>query len=69
MRFPTIWYVRPANPQIDQSLCWSLEHYMTVKLLTKHHLEFVSLKGGCTGSPESTLVKIPHYWKSRVRAH
>ena len=29
---------------------------MTVKLLTKHHLEFLSLKGGCTGSPKSTLV-------------
>ena len=38
---------------------------MTVKLLTQHHLEFLSLKGGCTGSSESTLVKIPHCWKSR----
>ena len=26
---------------------------MTVKLLTEHHLEFLSLKGGCTGSSES----------------
>ena len=33
---------------------------MTVKLLTEHHLEFLSLKGGCTGSSESTLVKILH---------
>ena len=33
---------------------------MSVKLLTEHHLEFLSLKGGCTGSSESTLVKIPH---------
>ena len=24
--------------------------------LTEHHLEFLSLKGGCTGSSESTLV-------------
>ena len=23
---------------------------MSVKLLTEHHLEFLSLKGGCTGS-------------------
>ena len=23
---------------------------MIVKLLTEHHLEFLSLKGGCTGS-------------------
>ena len=30
---------------------------MTVKLLTAHHSEFQSLKGGCTGLSESTLVK------------
>ena len=41
---------------------------MTVKLLTEHHLEFLSLKGGCTGSPDSTLVKMPHCWKSYVEA-
>ena len=41
---------------------------MTVKLLTEHHLEFLSLKGGCTGSSESTLVKMPHCWKSCVAA-
>ena len=27
---------------------------MSVKLLTEYHLEFLSLKGGCTGSSEST---------------
>ena len=42
---------------------------MGVKLLTEHHLEFLSLKGGYTGSSESTLVKMPHCWKSRVAAH
>ena len=36
---------------------------MIVKLLTEHHLEFLSLKGGCTGSSESILVKMPHCWK------
>ena len=41
---------------------------MSVKLLTVHRLEFVSLKGGCTGSSESTLVKMPHCWKSYVAA-
>ena len=41
---------------------------MIVKLLTEHHLEFLSFTGGCTGSSESTLVKIPHCWKSRVTA-
>ena len=42
---------------------------MIVKLLTEHHLEFLSLKGGCRGSSESTHVKIPHCWKSNARAH
>ena len=42
---------------------------MTVKLLTGHHLEVLSLKGGFTGSSESTLVKIPHCWKSHALAH
>ena len=42
---------------------------MNIKLLTEHHLEFLSLKGGCTGSYESTLVKTPHCWKSHVAAH
>ena len=46
-----------ACTQSDQSLCQSLEYSMSVKLLTEHRLEFVSLKGGCTGLSESTLVK------------
>ena len=46
-----------------------LEYSMTVKLLTEHHLEFLSLKGGCTGSSESTLVKMPHCWKSHVTSY
>ena len=41
---------------------------MSVKLLTEHHLEFLSLKVGCTGSSEFTLVKMPHCWKSHVTA-
>ena len=42
---------------------------MIVKLLTEHHLEFLSLKRGCRGSSESTHVKIPHCWKSHALAH
>ena len=42
---------------------------MSVKLLTEHSLEFLSLKEGCTGSSESTLAKMPHCWKSHVAAH
>ena len=41
---------------------------MIVKLLTEHHLKFLSLRGGCRDSSESTLVKIPHCWKSRATA-
>ena len=42
---------------------------MIVKLLTEHYLKFLSLKGGCRGSSESTHVKIPHCWKSHALAH
>ena len=42
---------------------------MSVELLTEIHLEFLSFKGGNTGSPESTLVKVPPCWKSHVAAH
>ena len=41
---------------------------MSVKLLTEHHLEFLSLTGGCTGSSESTSIKTPHCWKSHFTA-
>ena len=41
---------------------------MIVKLLTEHHLEFLSLKGGCRGSAESTLVKMSHCWKYHATA-
>ena len=64
MGFSTMWYVQQqrlkpacAYAQSDQSLCKSVEYYMTVKLLNKQHLGYLSLKGGCTGSSESTLVK------------
>ena len=41
---------------------------MSVKLLTEHHLEFLSLTGGCTGSSESTLVKMSNCWKAHATA-
>ena len=41
---------------------------MSVKLLTEHNFEFLSLKEGCTDSSESALVKKPHCWKSHVMA-
>ena len=42
---------------------------MIVNLLTEHHLESPSLKGGCRCSSESTHVKVPHCWKSHALAH
>ena len=42
---------------------------MPAMLLTEQHLEFLSLTGDCTGSSESTHVKMPHFWKSHVLAH
>ena len=41
---------------------------MIVKLLTERHLEFLSLKGECRGSSESTLVKMSNCWKSHALA-
>ena len=41
---------------------------MNVQLLAEQHLEFIILKGGYTGWPQSTLVKMPHCWKSHVTA-
>ena len=41
---------------------------MIVKLLTEHHMEFLSLKGGCRGLSESSLVKMSNCWKSHAVA-
>ena len=42
---------------------------MIVKLLTEYHLECLSVKGGCTGSSESTLVKMSNCWISHAMGH
>ena len=75
-RFLTMWYVWPAKPQISLHIrtVWSEPllvawiFCVSVNLLTEHHLEFLSLKGGCTGSSESTLVRMQLCWKSHVAA-
>ena len=41
---------------------------MIVKILTEHHLEFLSLKEGCTGSSEYIHVKCHIVGKSRGTA-
>ena len=75
MRFPTSSIcnqqsLRPAGTftQSHQSLCLSLDYSMSVKILTEHHLELLSLKGGSKCSSETTLVKELHCWKSHVTA-
>ena len=55
-----------AYAQSDQSLCQSLEYSLIVKLLTEHHLKFLSSKGGLS---ESTHVKMSNCWKSHAGAH
>ena len=42
---------------------------MSIKLLTEHHLESLSLKGGYTSLSVSTFVEMRHCWKSHVMAH
>ena len=42
---------------------------MTLRLQAELHFGFLSLKRGYTGSSESTLIKMPHCWKSHVAAH
>ena len=68
MRFPTMWDVRPAKAQIRLCIPFASRLIMTVKLLTEHHFDCVSLNGACTGSSESKLVNMPHCWKSHVAA-
>ena len=54
IRFPTMWYKQPAKPQISLRIravwsepmlvAWIFWYSRSVKLLTEHHLEFLSLK-------------------------
>ena len=76
MRFPTMWYVRPAKPQTSLRIraVWSESLLVTCIFYERSATDWTSfgvsnLKGGCTGSSESTLVKITHCWKSYVAAH
>ena len=66
MKFPTMWYVGPAKPQISLPLIRAFASRLNI-ILTEHHLEFLSLKGGCRGSSKSTLVKMSNCWKYPCR--
>ena len=60
---------QPAHTHSLIRIFASRLNIMTVKLLTEKKSEFLSLKGGCIGSSESTLVKMPYCWKSHVTVH
>ena len=40
-----------------------------INLLNEHHLEFLHVKGGYTGSSEATLAKMSFCWKSPLTTH
>ena len=42
---------------------------MIVKLLTEHHLEFLSLNEAAEARPNLHVSKWPHSWKSHATAH
>ena len=51
-------------------LSWRKREWVTLLcLLFVVWLLVSKLKRGCTGSSESTFVKMPHCWKSHVTAH
>ena len=54
--------LRPACAygQSDQSLYKSLEYSMTDKLLTEHHLELLSTKGGYRGYEGQSKITEPY---------
>ena len=60
---------QPAHTRsLIRAFARRLNFLMTFKLLIEDNLKSMSLKGGYTGSSESTLVKMPHCWKSRAAA-
>ena len=61
---------QPAHTRsLIRAFASRFEYSITVKLLTEQHLELLSLTGGCRGSSESKLVKMPNCLKSHVAAH
>ena len=60
---------QPAHTRsLIRAFASRLNYFLSVKLLSEQHLEFLSLKGDCTCSSESTHVEMPHCWKSHVTA-
>ena len=63
--------LRPAcaYAQTDQSLCLSLEYSINVKLLTEHHLEFLSLKGGCKAAQPRLSLHLSNATLLKIACH
>ena len=56
---------QPAHMRsLIRAIAGLFDYSMIVKLLIEHYLQFLSLKGGCRGSSESTVVKMSNCWKS-----
>ena len=52
--------IRACARRLD--ILWLLSYWLVI------NIEFLSLKGGCRGLSDSTLVKMAHCWKSHVTA-
>ena len=61
-----MWYVHTRS--LTRAFAIRLNIRVFSKLLTENHLGFLSFIGGCTGSSESTRVKVAHCRKSHVTA-
>ena len=76
MRYPTMWYVRPAQPQISLCIRAVCSEPLLVacifydyKATGRTEFGVSKLKGGCTGLSKSTHIEMPHCWKSRIMAN
>ena len=71
MRFPTMWYVRPAKAQTSLRIraVWSEPLLLAWIFYECWATQFLSSKGGYTGLSQSAHVKTPHSWRSHVTAH
>ena len=73
MRFPTMWYVQPAKTQTSLRIpaIWSealLVAWIFYECSATDWTSSLSLKRGCTGLFEPTLVKRSNCWKYHVSA-
>ena len=56
-------------PEFEYFYCVLENKNIILKIRRSKVTDYAALKGGRTGSSESTHVKKPHCWKSHVAAH